>query len=131
GGLSYGLSLWHWPILSFYYVIFGTTDGGIIHGVIIILLSLLLSFLTTNFIEKPINGFITSSKLTLKSFTPIISMARLLVIITSGWLAYSQFKSSYSLSFAGNEEYPGVMANTEAVDNPEPQDPTGPGGHQK
>src|SRR5699024_10584365 len=123
GGLSYGLYLWHWPILSFYYVIFGTTDVGIIHGIIIILLSLLLSFLTTNFIEKPINGFITSRKLTLKSFTPIISMAGLLIVITSGWLAYSQFKSSYSLSFAGNDDYPGVMANTEAMDAPEPQEP--------
>ncbi|KKK33958.1 acyltransferase [Salinicoccus sediminis] len=123
GGLSYGLYLWHWPILSFYYVIFDTTDVGVVHGVSIILLSLLLSFLTTNFIEKPINGFITSRKLTLRSFTPIIAMAGLLVIITCGWLAYSQFKGSYSMNFAGNEDYPGVMANTEAVESPEPRDP--------
>src|SRR5690625_1986615 len=31
GGLSYGLYLWHWPILSFYYVIFDTTDVGVVH----------------------------------------------------------------------------------------------------
>lgn len=123
GGLSYGLYLWHWPILSFYYVIFGTTDVGVVHGIIIILMSLLLSFLTTNFIEKPINGFIKYRKLTLRSFSPIIGMAVLLVVIASGWLAYSQFKSSYALSFAGDEDYPGVMANTDAVNEPELQDP--------
>lgn len=123
GGLSYGLYLWHWPILSFYYVIFGTHDVSIMNGTLIILLSLLLSYLTTNLIEKPINAFITSKNFTLKSFAPIISMAVMLVILVSGWLAYSQFQSAYSSELVGDKEYPGAMVNTEAVDDFQEKEP--------
>lgn len=123
GGLSYGLYLWHWPILSFYYVLYDTTDVEIFHGMLIILISLFLSYLTTNFIEKPINSFIIKRKITLKSFSPIIGMAVILILMVSSWLAFSQYKSSQALSFAGDEEYPGVMVNTEAVDIPETTTP--------
>ena len=123
GGLSYGLYLWHWPILSFYYVIFDTHDVSVLHGMLIILISLLMSYLTTNIIEKPLNSFISSRNLNLKSFTPIISMALMLIVLASGWLASNQFKSAYSLDLVGDKEYPGAMANTEAIDNLEEKEP--------
>ncbi|WP_020006130.1 acyltransferase family protein [Salinicoccus albus] len=123
GGLSYGLYLWHWPLLSFYYVIFDTTDVGLVHGVIIILLSLLLSYVTTKFIEKPINAFIKEKKFTLRSFSPIIAMAGVLIVLAAGWLTYNQYQSSYASSFVNDNEYPGAMANTEAVNEFEPKDP--------
>ncbi len=53
GGLSFGLYLWHWVILSFYQY-HNDNRPGVFIGICIILLSWLLSYLMTRYIEKPI-----------------------------------------------------------------------------
>ncbi|MFC3420072.1 acyltransferase family protein [Salinicoccus hispanicus] len=116
GGLSYGLYLWHWPLLSFYYVIFNTKDVSVIHGIAIILLALGLSFLSTNLIENPINRYISKNNFTLKAFRPIFALVVTLVIAVGAWFGISQYQSSATANLAGSSEYPGVMVNVEGFD---------------
>ena len=53
GGLSFGLYLWHWVILSFYQYHFDNRPS-IVVGVGIIIFSLVLSWLMTKYIEEPL-----------------------------------------------------------------------------
>lgn len=110
GGLSYGLYLWHWPLLSFYYVIFDTTDVSILHGILIIFISLILSYLANRFLEKPINQLIGKNNFTFKKFLPIILQLGIVIILLGVWFIGSELKSSQQENLAGNSEYPGVLA---------------------
>jgi peptidoglycan/LPS O-acetylase OafA/YrhL len=53
GNLSYPMYLWHWPLLSFAYIL-GNGNVSNTQLACIILLTILLSWLTYLFIEKPI-----------------------------------------------------------------------------
>ncbi|WP_026860050.1 acyltransferase family protein [Jeotgalicoccus psychrophilus] len=110
GGLSYGLYLWHWPLLSFYYVIFDTTDVSILHGILIIFISLVLSYLANRFLEKPINQLIGKNNFTFKKFLPIILQLGIVIILLGVWFIGSELKSSQQENLAGNSEHPGVLA---------------------
>ncbi|AQL55887.1 acyltransferase family protein [Abyssicoccus albus] len=55
GGISFGIYLWHWVILSFYHYKMGN-NVPILHGFIIIFLSIILSYYMTKYIEKPIRN---------------------------------------------------------------------------
>ena len=110
GGLSYGLYLWHWPLLSFYYVIFDTTDVSILHGILIIFISLVLSYLANRFLENPINQLIGKNNFTFKKFLPIILQLGVVIILLGVWFIGSELKSSQQENLAGNRENPGVLA---------------------
>ena len=116
GGLSYGLYLWHWPLLSFYYVIFDTKDVSVLHGILIILLSLALSYLSTTFIEKPINKHVSGNNFTLKAFKPIFAMITALVVAVGTWFGISQYQSMASSGLADDPDYPGALVNAESFD---------------
>src|SRR5699024_5143137 len=89
GGLSYGIYLWHWPLLIFYYEIFETTDVGLVHGLSIILISVLLSYLTNILVEQPINKSFKHSHNVFKPFRPIIGMFTVLIVLVGSWYLYS------------------------------------------
>lgn len=116
GGLSYGLYLWHWPLLSFYYVLAGTKEVGVVHGIMIILLSLGLSYLSTTFVERPINRRITGGNFTLRAFRPILAMAGALLVAVAAWYSISQYQSISTANLAEDPDYPGVMVNAEEFD---------------
>jgi len=54
GGLTYGIYLWHWPLLIFYQAYMNTKTVPLIDGVFILLLTLLLAYMSTKLIEAPI-----------------------------------------------------------------------------
>lgn len=115
GGLSYGIYLWHWPILIFYYEIFDTSSVSLLHGIIIIVISILLSYITTNTVEKPIINYINKNNFSIRGFRPIIGLASILIIGLGSWYYYTTSQAS-SLSI-NNEDYPGVMVNAAAYDS--------------
>jgi hypothetical protein len=53
GDLSYALYLWHWPVLVIYMVYRDRDAVGPLGGAGIIALSLILAYLTTRFVERP------------------------------------------------------------------------------
>ncbi|MCO5786148.1 acyltransferase [Pseudomonas sp. G11-1] len=54
GGISYAFYLWHWPVMIFLRASFGEPATTWYGGVVIMLLSLILAWLTTRLVEKPL-----------------------------------------------------------------------------
>lgn len=57
GGISYGLYLWHFPLLVFFRNLRVTESNSIASGVAIILASILLAWLTQRLVERPLLAF--------------------------------------------------------------------------
>ena len=114
GGLSYGVYLWHWPILIFYYEIYAVETVSLVHGIMIIVLSLILSFITTNIVEKPVINYINENNFSFKGFSPLIGLALILVATLGSWYYYMNNENSSSV--ANTEDYPGIMVNAAEYD---------------
>ncbi len=110
GGFSYGLYLWHWPLLSFYYVIFDTKTLGVGQGGLIILMALMLSFASTMLVEKPMTRHVSRHGLGLKGFTPIVALFLAVLIILTAWNGVSRWQSSAQAANADSPDYPGAVA---------------------
>lgn len=57
GDNSYALYLWHWPVLVVSLVWTGKEHAGWLSGTVIIAVSLVLAFLTTKYVEKPLRDW--------------------------------------------------------------------------
>jgi peptidoglycan/LPS O-acetylase OafA/YrhL len=54
GSIAYSLYLWHWPLLIFWLVYSDRQHAGFADGAGVLLVSILLAYLTTNFVENPL-----------------------------------------------------------------------------
>lgn len=54
GSMAYSLYLWHWPLLIFWLAYTGEAHAGFGDGLVILLLSAVLAYLTMRFIEEPL-----------------------------------------------------------------------------
>ncbi|HYO01488.1 MAG TPA: acyltransferase family protein [Mycobacterium sp.] len=54
GSMAYSLYLWHWPLLIFWLAYSGHTHANFLEGAVVLLVSGLLAWLTTKFIEEPL-----------------------------------------------------------------------------
>ena len=52
--MAYSLYLWHWPLLIFWLSHTGRPHVGFIEGAGVLLVSGVLAYLTTKFIEEPL-----------------------------------------------------------------------------
>ncbi|EMH2961223.1 acyltransferase [Burkholderia multivorans] len=53
GKISYALYLWHWPLLSFAFIVAGRTPSSVVRGALLVI-AVALAWLTTAIIERPI-----------------------------------------------------------------------------
>jgi peptidoglycan/LPS O-acetylase OafA/YrhL len=54
GSISYPLYLWHWPIISLAFIVNHYQSPSAAHRVVIFFFTILLAWLTTRFIERPV-----------------------------------------------------------------------------
>lgn len=54
GAMAYSLYLWHWPLLIFWLAYTGEAHAGFLAGAGILLVSGVLAYLTTRFVEEPL-----------------------------------------------------------------------------
>lgn len=54
GSMAYSLYLWHWPLLIFWLSYSGHTSANFLEGAIVLLVSGVLAWLTTRYIEEPL-----------------------------------------------------------------------------
>lgn len=113
GGISFGIYLWHWVILEYYRYNVQETPG-IVTGLLIIILSVLLSAWMTRFIEKPIRHS-KNDKLSFKRIGVLGSANLLLICLLLGATYFEQYKIEQKLT---DKNYPGAMAVSSHIDTP-------------
>ncbi len=105
GGVSFGIYLWHWVLLSFYkYNI--SENPGIVAGLLIILLSIALSFITTKYIETPIRN----AKFNKLAFKRIGYIALVNILLITGLVSHNQYVKIQDKKAVANKDYPGALS---------------------
>lgn len=82
GLISFPLYLWHWPILSFSHIVGGVFPDRSVR-IIGVVISLLLAWMTYQFIEKPVK------KSGLKSALACLLVGSMAFTVFAGWYIYS------------------------------------------
>ncbi|MEB7660025.1 acyltransferase [Staphylococcus xylosus] len=117
GGISFGIYLWHWVLLSFYKFKIAE-EPGLISGVMIILLSIGLSFFMTRFIEAPIRNGQNNKK----AFSKLGKVLSVNLILIVSLFVMGVMKNSGSDKEVSHKDYPGVdaVAKSEEIEEQNP-----------
>jgi peptidoglycan/LPS O-acetylase OafA/YrhL len=111
GNISYGLYLWHWPVMLFWLLYMDRTEIGARGGLMLIAVSFALAMVTYHFVEKPVRF----SKIGIEKPWGAYRFAVLVLVPTllmaGVWQVYSGEKvSSERLQAVGDVNHPGAMA---------------------
>lgn len=87
GGISYGIYLWHHPLLKFYRSERDTEANSILSGVAIILVAVVLAFLTQRIVEQPLVALSRRSPRTRRAVLGGLLVAALAVVLAAGAFA--------------------------------------------
>jgi peptidoglycan/LPS O-acetylase OafA/YrhL len=87
GGISYGIYLWHYPLLKFYRSERDTEANSILSGVAIILAAVVLAFLTQRFVEEPLVALSRRSARARRAVLTGLLAAALAVVLGAGAFA--------------------------------------------
>lgn len=112
GSYSYGFYLWHWVVLVFYQYVYDN-EVNLAHGLMIMLFSIVLSYLTTEFVEKPIRK-VKSNRAYLKRLSPILVV---LILSFSYWLLTFQSQQVEAEGVVVSENHPGALLQFDQYKN--------------
>jgi len=114
GGISFGIYLWHWVLLSFYR--YNVQEiPGVFMGILIILASIALSFFMTQLIEDPIR----TSNNDKFSFKRLGIMGSINILIIGALFFSFTMEQKKLKEMIVDEDYPGVMAVYDEVEVPD------------
>lgn len=114
GGIAFGIYLWHWVLLEFYRYNVQQTPG-MLTGTLIILSSILLSYLMTEFIEKPIR----SAKVDRAAFKKLGIMISINILLIGSLFGLKYFEEQELKNGVSASDYPGAMAVKNPAKTPE------------
>ena len=112
GSMAYALYLWHWPLLIFWLAATGHPHAGFWDGLVILLLSGGLAYLTMRFVEEPLRRGAGPRWATIAGSVAVVGLAAALVACSFAWRGHmtaqrASGKELLSLSATG---YPGAHA---------------------
>lgn len=114
GGIAFGIYLWHWVLLEFYRYNVQETPGFIV-GTLIIISSIVLSFMMTKYIEEPIR----SSKNNKFSFKRLGIMGSVNVVLIGSLLIGANIDHNRLENKITDKNYPGALAAKNPDDIPD------------
>ncbi|MBV5246432.1 acyltransferase [Mycolicibacterium sp. PAM1] len=83
GAMAYSLYLWHWPLLIFYLAYTGGTRVNFVEGAAILLVSGILAWLTTRYVEEPLRAGHAPAVAAPKSPTALRRLRRPTIVLGS------------------------------------------------
>ena len=89
GGISYGLYLWHWPLIIVYRTVFYESSIGIVPGVGILGASVVLAWWTTYLVEQRVQS-LPEAHFSRSIFASLAALF-LLAAIDGAWAAYTRW----------------------------------------
>lgn len=98
GGISYGIYLWHYPLLKFYRSERDTETNSILSGVAIILTAVVLAYLTQRFVEKPVLALARRSARARRAVLTGLLTVALAVVLGAGAFAGARTTSPEDLA---------------------------------
>jgi peptidoglycan/LPS O-acetylase OafA/YrhL len=125
GSMAYSLYLWHWPLLIFWLAYTGEAHAGFFDGLVILLLSGALAYLTMRFIEEPLRYGRTPARTssyqsvsqrlrrpTLVGGTAVAMLAVVLTVTAFSWREHiaDQRAGGMELASLPPDSYPGARA---------------------
>lgn len=109
GDISYALYLVHWPVLVIYLIWRGQEEVGLLGGAGIIGVSLILAYLTTRLVERPLRTSKWGNAGAFRSLTVIVVSLAVVAVPVAGW--QYQLQSQADKALAGAERNnPGAAA---------------------
>ncbi|ANI39847.1 acyltransferase 3 [Mycolicibacterium vaccae ATCC 25954] len=142
GAMAYSLYLWHWPLLIFYLAYTGSSRVNFIEGASVLLVSGVLAWLTTRYVEEPLRvrssaaatGPVRAVSLWSRLRRPTIvlgsAVALLAVALTATSFTWREHvtvlrANGKELSVLSTRDYPGARALVENARVPQlPMRPT-------
>ncbi|AKG03792.1 acyltransferase [Salimicrobium jeotgali] len=122
GGISYGFYLWHYPLLIFYYNYFGTDTIPFQWGVLLLVVTFLLSVVSVRLVENPIRT-INLREAKRKVAAVLVALVVPVLVVYFSWDIYaSQAKDDLNDDY-NQQDYPGALAIDEGVDAPDGVEP--------
>ncbi|WP_307859401.1 acyltransferase family protein [Arthrobacter sunyaminii] len=85
GDMSYALYLWHWPVLVIYLIWRDRQEVGPVGGTAIIMLSLVLAYLTTKLVERPLRSSAWVNRNSMRAAVVIGLCVALVAAPVAGW----------------------------------------------
>jgi hypothetical protein len=118
GSMAYSLYLWHWPLLIFWLAFSGDAHAGFLDGLVILLVSGVLAYLTMRFVEEPLRFQRTSAARFQRTSaarlggTVVTLLAVALTATSFTWRehVYAQRAGGNELAGLPADSYPGARA---------------------
>jgi hypothetical protein len=132
GAMAYSLYLWHWPLLIFWLSYSGHNHAGLVDGAVILIVSVVLAYLTTRFVENPLRYRASATRprtvslrrglprptILLGSFVALLAVALTATSFTWREHVIVQRASAKGLVGLSTKDYPGALALTSGA-NPQ------------
>ncbi len=114
GGISYGFYLWHWPLLIYYYLLFETDTVPFLHGLLLLVISFILSVVSIRLLEEPVRSLsVKKDRTKVKKYVAFFAV--IAIVPTFSWAGYVEYaKASKGLIVV--EDYPGARAISSQIE---------------